>query len=120
MKEIAISLAICLVPFFSRAEDNASVGKEITGTVRIIRANPVTEVFFKDLKDSVVIPANSKHNQIYEACEESRKKGQPVHLQIDPVSRNVIGLPSAQTPQNTNGKEEAAPAGASSVPQGSH
>lgn len=79
------------------SETAAPVGKEISGTVRIIRSQPQTEVFFKDLKESVIIPVNSRHNQIYEACEKSWKKGTPVKLRIDPVSRHVLALPGSES-----------------------
>jgi hypothetical protein len=82
---------------FVRADEKMP-GKEITGIVRLIRASPVTEVFFKDLKDSAIIPYSSKHNAIYEACEESRKKGTPVKLVIHPISREVIGFPEKADP----------------------
>jgi len=71
---------------------SAPAGQQISGVVRIIRAHPETEVFFKDLKNSVIIHRDSKHNQFYEACEESRKKGTAVRLTIDPVSRRVLGI----------------------------
>ncbi len=65
----------------------------VTGVVRIIRAHPETEVFFKDRKDSLIIPKGTQHNQIYEACEESRKKGTPVTLKIDIKNRRILSLP---------------------------
>ncbi len=68
--------------------------KEVSGVVRLIRANPETEVFFKDLKDSLIIPKDSGHNKIYAACEESQKKGKPVKLLIDPVGRRILSLPN--------------------------
>lgn len=83
--------------------------KEVSGVVRLIRGSPETEVFFKDLKDSVIIPkTSSKHNQIFAACETSMKKGTPVKLLIDPVSRQARGLPEDKPASATSG--EAAPA----------
>lgn len=65
---------------------------EVSGTVRIIRAHPETEVFFTDLKNSVIIPKTSSHNRILEACEEARKKNAKISLRIDPISRQVKSL----------------------------
>ncbi|MEZ0392678.1 MAG: hypothetical protein ACAH59_10705 [Pseudobdellovibrionaceae bacterium] len=89
----ALMMASMLV--FSAHAQEVSPGKEISGVVRVIRAHPETEVFFKDFKDSVFIGKDSKHNQFYEACEESRKKGTPVKLVIHPISRRVLRLPAA-------------------------
>lgn len=69
--------------------------RAVSGVVRIMRASPETEVFFKDLKDSVIIPFGSRHNEIFSACEQSRKTGSPVHLIIDSKSRRALGV-SAQ------------------------
>ncbi len=71
------------------------VAKEVTGTVRLIRSTPETEVFFKDLKDSLIIPKDSQHNKLYDLCEESRKKGTPVKLLIDPVGRSILSPPKS-------------------------
>jgi hypothetical protein len=70
-------------------------GKEISAVVRLIRANPETEVFFRDYKESLIIPKDSQHNKIFAACEESRKKGTPVKLTVDPVARRILGFPEA-------------------------
>jgi hypothetical protein len=78
------------------AKDSAATS--VSGIVRIVRGSPETEVFFKDLKNSLIIPKDSQHNKILEACEESRKKGTPVHLKIDPKSRRILGLPAAAKP----------------------
>ncbi len=79
--------------------------KQISGVVRIIRGEPQTEVFFKDLKDSVIIPKDSKHNEIYALCADSMKTGKPVSLMMDPVSRRAYlkTTPSASTPAATSG-----------------
>lgn len=65
-------------------------GETISGVVRLIRTSPQTEVFFKDLKNSYIIPKDSQHNKIYEACLQSSKTGKPVTLQVDPKSRRVL------------------------------
>lgn len=83
--------------------------KEISGTVRLIRANPETEVFFKDLKDSLIIPKDSKHNQIFEACQQSQKTGRPVQIMVDPAGRRILGLPGAKSPSPSTGADEATP-----------
>lgn len=65
-------------------------GESISGVVRIVRTSPETEVFFKDIKNSYIIPKNSKHNEIFEACLQSSKTGKAVALQVDPKNRRVL------------------------------
>jgi hypothetical protein len=76
-------------------------GIAVSGVVRDIRGGNITEVFFKDpkdFKDSLVIPRNSKHNEIYKVCDDSKIHGTPVHLMIDPKNRQILGLP--EPPKN--------------------
>lgn len=74
--------------------------EEISATVRLIRAQPETEVFFKDYKHSLIIPKDSSHNAIYELCESSRKTGAPVKLSIDPITRTIL------SPQKSSGNAD--------------
>jgi hypothetical protein len=110
MKTVLISLlfTVCLT---AHAEDKA-IGKQISGTVRLIRGSPSTEVFFKDLKDSAIIPKNNSHNAIYALCEESMKKGIPVSLIIHPISREVIAIPDKT-------ESKTGPSASDSLPEGS-
>ncbi len=98
MKSLFFCSFLCWA--FAAGAQTASPGKEISGVVRIIRAHPHTEVFFKDLKDSVIIPPGKHHNSIYELCERSWKTGQPVSLKIDPLSRQALPLVESKVPVN--------------------
>lgn len=69
----------------------------LSGTVNVIRKISVTEVFFKDLKDSYVIPSGSQHSQIYKALEESRKKGTPVSFRANSKSRRIVSIESGSS-----------------------
>jgi hypothetical protein len=79
--------------------------KEVTATVRLIRSTPETEVFFKDLKDSLIIPKDSQHNKLYDLCEESRKKGTPVKLLIDPIGRRILAPPKSKDNGDSAGSD---------------
>lgn len=69
------------------------VVQEVSGIVRMIRSNPETEVFFKDLKSSLIIPQGPQHNAIFKACEKSQKTNTPVSLMVDNASRRIMSLP---------------------------
>ncbi len=82
-------------------------GEKIVGTVRIIRSGPLTEVFFMDRKESLVIPRGRDHNAIFEACLLSSQKRSPLNLQIDPKARTILSLSkpsSTSLPTNSSGK----------------
>lgn len=64
----------------------------VSGTVRVIRRIQMTEVFFKDLKDSYFIPSGSNYSSIYKACQESEKKGAPVGMKVNTKSRRILSL----------------------------
>jgi len=83
-----------LVSTGAAAEEQKS-GTGISGIVRVIRGSPETEVFFKDLKESYVIPVNDSHNEIMEACLKSSRDNQPIHLTVDPISRRILSLSDA-------------------------
>lgn len=85
------------------------VGREISGVVRLIRANPKTEVFFKDGKESVFIANDSKHNAIFELCEESQKKGLPIKLTVHPISREVLEIPGKAEQKTGPAQETSLP-----------
>lgn len=66
-----------------------------SGTVRVIRKIDMTEVFFKDLKDSYYIPSGSQYSSIYKALDESMKKGTAVGFKANTKSRRILSLESA-------------------------
>lgn len=67
----------------------------VSGTVRVIRKLTMTEVFFKDLKDSYFIPSGANYSSIYKACQESEKKGSPVGLKVNNKSRRILSVESS-------------------------
>lgn len=67
----------------------------VSGTVRVIRKLTMTEVFFKDLKDSYFIPSGANYSSIYKACQESEKKGSPVGLKVNTKSRRILSVESS-------------------------
>lgn len=73
----------------------------VSGTVRVIRKMGMTEVFFKDLKDSYFIPSGANYSTIYKACQESEKKGQPVSFKVNSKSRRILSLEAAATATTT-------------------
>lgn len=92
-------------------------GQTVSGVVRLIRSSPQTEIFFKDLKQSYIIPKTSQHNKIYEACLQSSKTGKAVALQVDPVSRRVLAI-SNQTASGSDPKSGLGPASNSESQKG--
>lgn len=64
----------------------------VSGVVRVIRAGANTEVFIIDRKDSLIIPAGSRHNEIFEACLQSSRARSPVSLVVNPLTRTVLSI----------------------------
>jgi hypothetical protein len=83
-----------------KLEENEEI---LSGTVRVIRKIEMTEVFFKDIKDSYYIPSGSKYSSIYKALNESMKKGTQVSFKANTKSRRVISLESAPVKSPANG-----------------
>lgn len=69
---------------------NAASGNSISGTPRLIRQMPETEVFFKDLPQSYFIPRTSSHNRIFDAVMKAQKAGKAISLKVDPKSRQIV------------------------------
>lgn len=70
----------------------------LSGIPRFIRGSPQTEVFFKDLKDSFIIPHNDSHNRILKAFIDAQKTGKPVNFRADPKVRVILGLSEVTAP----------------------
>jgi len=70
----------------------------MSGTVNVIRKIDMTEVFFKDLKESYFIPSGSKNYSIYKAMEQSQKKGTKISFKVNTKSRRIVDLSEAPTP----------------------
>lgn len=80
----------------------------VSGTVRVIRKLSMTEVFFKELKDSYFIPSGAGYSAIYKACQESEKKGIQVGLKVNTKSRRILSVESSavKSPATTGGADK--------------
>lgn len=67
-------------------------GETVAGIPRLIRASPETEVFFRDLNLSYIIPQDSKHNRFFNAFDQASKLSRQVSFRVDPVSRRVLAM----------------------------
>lgn len=76
----------------------------LSGTVRIIRKIDNTEVFFKDIKDSYIIPSGSGYSTIFKAMEQSQKKGSAVSFKANTKSRRVLSMESSKAKSATASK----------------
>lgn len=82
-------------------------GVTISGVVRAVRGFPITEVFFKDQKDSYFIDPTNSHDQIMNACLQSSRDGKSVSLRVDPVTRHVYSLSEQNKPSQDQGTESS-------------
>lgn len=64
----------------------------LTGTVRVMRKLNHTEVFFKDLKDSYIIPSGNSYYSLYKAFNDSEKTGSAVSFKANTKARRVLSL----------------------------
>lgn len=71
--------------------------ESLSGTVKVMRKNGMTEVFFSDLKESYFIPSGSKNYGIFKALTESQKRGSKVSFKVNKKSRQVLDI-EASTP----------------------
>ncbi len=67
----------------------------VSGTVRVVRKLEMTEVFFKDLKDSYFIPSGGQYSSIFKACQDSEKKGVMIGLRVNTKSRRILAVESS-------------------------
>lgn len=67
-------------------------GVTVSGIPRLIRASPETEIFFRDVNTSYIIPKDSKHNPYYEAFDQAIRTGKSVSFRADPISRRVLAV----------------------------
>lgn len=82
-------------------------GETVAGIPRLIRASPETEVFFRDLNTSYIIPQTDKHNRFFNAFDQASKRNQQVSFRVDPVSRRVLamdGVDGVRAPAKAQGK----------------
>ena len=79
----------------------------VSGTVRVIRKLEMTEVFFKELKDSYFIPRGGQYSSIFKACQESEKKGSPIGLKVNTKSRRILAIESSAVKSPAAGGAES-------------
>jgi len=77
------------VPAKTLSEDKASNDLHVQGVVRQIRGSPDTDVFLQGVPERIIIPGNSKHNEIMNECLNSMKTGKVLSFTVDPVSRQI-------------------------------
>lgn len=90
----------------SDQEENNTLGVDealVSGTVRVMRKIAMTEVFFKDLKDSYFIPSGGGYSAIFKACQESEKKGTPVGLKVNTKSRRILSVEESAAKKPASG-----------------
>ena len=85
-------------------------GVTVSGIPRLIRASPETEVFFRDVNTSYIIPKDSKHNQFFEAFDQASRTNKSVSFRADPISRRVLAM------DGVNGVRTPAKASAPAAP----
>lgn len=81
-------------------------GETVSGIPRLIRASPETEVFFRDINTSYIIPQSDKHNRFFHAFDQASKRNQAVSFRVDPVSRRVLamdGVDGVRAPAKASG-----------------
>jgi hypothetical protein len=90
---LLLSYIVCRAePEVVTEEKIEAKGEVVVGVPRLIRSAPETEVFFKDLNVSYIIPKNDNHNRSFEAVEKAIKSESAVSLRVDQKSRRVLGL----------------------------
>lgn len=74
----------------------------LSGTVRVLRKIGMTEVFFKDLKESYYIPSGRNYSSIFKACEDSAKKNSRISFKVNSKSRRILSLEQAPAGKETS------------------
>lgn len=81
--------------------------KLLSGTVRVMRKIGVTEVFFKDLSDSYVIPSGRHYSSLYKAFNESQKKGHKVSFRANTKTRHILTFEETPAESSNTGTGSA-------------
>lgn len=76
-------------PGKTQSEDKSNNDLQVQGVVRQIRGSPETDVFIQGVSERIIIPGNSKHNEIMNECLNSMKTGKSLSFTIDPISRQI-------------------------------
>ncbi len=78
-----------LAPAKPTSEDKPNNDLQVQGVVRQIRGSPETDVFIQGVSERIIIPGNSKHNEIMNECLNSMKTGKSLSFTVDPISRQI-------------------------------
>lgn len=82
-------------------DENASAGQaKISATPRMVRENPVAQVFFRELTDSYTIPTTGTSYHIMNALYDGLRKKKPVSLTVDNKTKTIIGLDKQPVDEN--------------------
>lgn len=71
------------------SDDKSNNDLQVQGVVRQIRGSPETDVFIHGVSERIIIPGNSKHNEIMNECLNSMKTGKSLSFTVDPISRQI-------------------------------
>ena len=84
-------------------------GTAVSGIPRVIRANPETEVFLRNVNGGFVLPPGARHNLMFEEFQRAMKTEKSVTFKYDAISRRVLhvdgleGVKQRPKPSKTSG-----------------
>lgn len=67
-------------------------GTSVSGVPRLIRANPETEVFLRNVNGGFVLPPGARHNLMFEEFQRAMKTDKSVTFKYDAISRRVLHM----------------------------
>lgn len=76
----------------ARSPNAAKEPLKVGGVPKLVRSNPVSEVFFYESSGSYVIPYANGHNRIFNALQTAQAQRKSIGIIVDPKTRNVLGL----------------------------
>lgn len=74
----------------------------VSGVVVAVRTSPITEVFVRGAKQSVVIPPGAGHNELLQKVIEKQKSGGSMSFTIDAKTHRVV-MPKAPSAAESTG-----------------
>lgn len=87
-------------------------GTSVSGVPRLIRANPETEVFLRNVNGGFVLPPGARHNLMFDEFQKAMKTDKSVTFKYDAISRRVLhmdgleGVKQRPKPSNPSGPSE--------------
>lgn len=100
MKTLAVFALILFSSLISAADsEKKPEGLSQNGKPLVIRSEPRTEIFFRDLKDSAWIANDHMHNRFFAAFQDAMKKGQSLKFTTDPKTRQVTAVDGVIDPE---------------------